>query len=102
MLIVIVSVHVKPESIEAFKTATIANASESVQEAGIARFDVIQQNGTPNHFLLIEVYKDADAPAKHKETAHYQIWRDTVEEMMAEPRTSLKYANVFPDENGWG
>ncbi|MCX6380950.1 MAG: antibiotic biosynthesis monooxygenase [Armatimonadetes bacterium] len=102
MLIVIVSVHVKPESIEAFKTATIANASESVQEAGIARFDVIQQNDTPTHFLLIEVYKDADAPAKHKETEHYQIWRDTVEEMMTEPRTSLKYANVFPDENGWG
>ncbi len=102
MLIVMVSVHVKPESIEAFKTATIANASESVKEAGIARFDVIQQNDSPAHFLLIEVYKDADAPAKHKETAHYQTWRDTVEEMMAEPRTSLKYANVFPDENGWG
>jgi rhamnogalacturonyl hydrolase YesR len=41
-------------------------------------------------------------PARHKETAHYQTWRDTVAEMMAEPCSSVKYGNVFPDEMGWG
>ncbi len=102
MLIVMVSVHVKPEYVEAFRAATIANATASVKEKGIARFDVIQQNDSPTHFLLVEVYRDADAPAKHKETAHYKTWRDTVEEMMAEPRKSLKYSNVFPNEEGWG
>jgi len=101
MLIVHVHVHVKPEHVEAFRTATLDNASNSVQEPGVARFDVIQQQGDPTRFVLVEVYRTAEAPAQHKETAHYQCWRDTVAEMMAEPRTGVKYANVFPDESGW-
>jgi quinol monooxygenase YgiN len=96
MLIVHVHVHVKPESVEAFKQATIANASHSVQEPGIARFDVIQQADDPTRFVLVEVYKTPQAPAEHKETAHYKTWRDTVADMMAEPRSSVKYVNVFP------
>ena len=101
MLIVHVQVHVKPECVEAFKQATLENARNSVLEAGIARFDVVQQQDNPAKFVLVEVYRDAQAPAKHKETAHYAQWRDTVAEMMAEPRTSLKYANVFPEDVGW-
>ncbi|MGV3755656.1 MAG: putative quinol monooxygenase [Verrucomicrobiota bacterium] len=101
MLIVHVQVHVKPECIEAFKQATLENARNSVQEAGIARFDVVQQQDNPARFVLVEVYRDASAPAKHKETVHYAQWRDSVAEMMAEPRTSVKYGNVFPDEAGW-
>lgn len=101
MLIVHVHVHVKPECLEAFKQATIENASNSVQEPGIARFDVVQQQDNPAKFVLIEVYRDADAPAKHKETAHYAKWRDTVADMMAEPRSSVKYDNVCPDDAGW-
>jgi len=96
-----VFVHVKPEFIEAFKQATLDNARNSVQEAGVARFDVVQQMDDPTHFVLIEVYRDEQAPAKHKETAHYARWRDTVAEMMAEPRTSLKYHNIFPADTGW-
>jgi quinol monooxygenase YgiN len=102
MFIVHVHVHVKPESVEAFKEATIENARNSVQEPGIARFDVIQQNDDPARFILVEVYRTPDDPARHKETAHYQKWRDTVAEMMAEPRSSVKYDNVFPDVEGWG
>ena len=102
MLIVHVFVHVKSEYVEAFKAATIENAQHSVQEPGIARFDVIQQSDNPTRFVLVEVYRDAAAPAAHKETAHYQKWRDTVAEMMAEPRSSIKYANVFPGDEGWG
>lgn len=102
MLIVHVHVHVKPEFVEAFKQATVENASNSVKEAGIARFDVAQQADEPTRFVLVEVYRDADAPAKHKETAHYLKWRDTVAPMMAEMRTSVKFSNVFPDEMGWG
>jgi len=102
VLIVHVHVHVKPESIEAFKQATLINARQSVQEPGIARFDVLQSSDDPTRFVLVEVYRTADDPARHKETAHYAAWRDAVAEMMAEPRTSVKYHNVFPDDAGWG
>ncbi len=101
MNIVLVHVHVKPEFVEAFKQATIENASNSVKEAGIARFDIIQQADDPARFILVEVYKTADAPAAHKETAHYAKWRDTVAEMMAEPRQGIKYGNVYPEDAGW-
>ncbi len=101
MLIVAVHVHVKPECIEAFRQASIENASNSVRESGIARFDVLQQTDDPTRFVLMEVYKTPEAPARHKETAHYMKWRDTVADMMAESRTSVKYANVFPTEAGW-
>lgn len=101
MLIVHVHVHVKPEAVEAFRAATIRNASHSVLEAGVARFDVIQQHDDVTRFVLVEVYRSADAAAAHKETAHYAIWRDTVAPMMAEPRTGVKYANVFPEDGGW-
>ncbi|MHC4084964.1 MAG: putative quinol monooxygenase [Planctomycetota bacterium] len=101
MFIVHVFVHVKSDQVEAFQIATLENARNSVQEPGIARFDVIQQQGDPARFLLVEIYRMPDDPAKHKETAHYQKWRDTVADMMAEPRTSIKYTNVFPDEQDW-
>ena len=100
MFIVHVLVHVKPESVEAFREATLENARQSVQEPGIARFDVIQQLDDPTRFVLVEVYRTPEDPARHKETAHYETWRDTVADMMAEPRSSVKYANVFPDDQG--
>ena len=101
MFIVHVFVHVKPDRIEEFKTATLENARNSVLEPGIARFDVVQHLEDPARFILVEVYRTPEDPAKHKETAHYQTWRDTVEDMMAESRTSLKLTNLFPDEKGW-
>lgn len=101
LLVVHVHVHVKPEHVEAFRAATLANARASVQEPGIARFDVCQRSDDPNRFVLVEAYRNADAPARHKETAHYATWRDAVAPMMAEPRTSVKYANVFPQDGGW-
>ncbi|CAG0989199.1 (4S)-4-hydroxy-5-phosphonooxypentane-2,3-dione isomerase [Anaerolineales bacterium] len=101
MNIVHVHVHVKPEFVEAFKQATIQNASNSVKEPGIARFDVIQQADDPTRFILVEVYKSAEAVAAHKETAHYAKWRDTATGMMAEPRQRVEYANIFPEDAGW-
>ena len=101
MLIVHVHVHVRPESVEEFRDATLENARASVQEAGIARFDVIQQQDDATRFVLIEVYRTAEAPAAHKETSHYAKWRNTVASMMAEPRYSVKYNAVFPGEQGW-
>ena len=101
MLIVQVHVHVKAEFVEAFRAATIENASQSVREPGIARFDVIQQADDPTRFLLVEVYRTVEATAAHKDTAHYLKWRDTVAGMMDSPRTSVKYSNVFPDDSGW-
>jgi quinol monooxygenase YgiN len=101
MLIIHVHVRVKPEHVEAFKQASVENARHSVKEAGITRFDVVQQQDDPTRFVLVEAYRDADAPAKHKETAHYAKWRDTVASMMAEPRASVKFTNVFPEDSGW-
>jgi quinol monooxygenase YgiN len=101
MLIVHVHVRVKAEFIEAFKEASLENARQSVQEPGIARFDVMQQADDPARFLLVEVYRSYEASARHKETAHYATWRDTVAPMMAEPRTSVKYSNIFPTDEGW-
>ncbi len=101
MFIVIVSVVVNAGDVDAFKQATIENATESRKEPGVARFDVIQELEDPTRFRLIEVYRDTNAPAAHKETAHYQTWRDTVAPMMAEPRSSVKFANVDPGEDGW-
>jgi len=101
MLIVHVHIHVKSEHLEAFKAATLENARASVQEPGIARFDVIQQPDDPTRFVLVEVYRTADDPGRHKETTHYAKWRDAVADMLAEPRYSVKYVNVFPDEKGW-
>ena len=101
MLIVHVHVQVKPESVEEFRLATIENARASMHEPGIARFDVVQQQDDPNRFVLIEVYRTPDAAAAHKETAHYAKWRDAVAPMMAAPRSSMKYAAVFPDPQGW-
>ena len=101
MLIVHIQVRVKPEAVEAFKTATSANATESVKEPGIARFDVSQNQDDPTRFLFVEAYRTAEAPAAHKETKHYQTWRDTVAPMMAEPRSSVKMTNVFPPDEGW-
>jgi quinol monooxygenase YgiN len=100
--IVHVHVHVKPASVQEFRTATRENARQSVQEPGIARFDVIQQADDETRFVFVEVYRTPEDADKHKETAHYRTWRDTVAGMMAEPRTSVKYANIFPDDAGWG
>ena len=93
MLIVHVQIHVKSECVEAFREATLENARHSVKEPGIARFDVVQQVDHPNRFVLVEVYRNTDA--------HYAKWRDAVAPMMAEPRTSVRFTNVFPDDAGW-
>ncbi len=102
MLIVHVFVHVKPDQVDAFKSATLENARNSVKEPGIARFDVIQQADDPTRFVLVEVYRRPEDSASHKETRHYQVWRDAVADMMAEPRSSVKYTNLYPDDSGWG
>jgi quinol monooxygenase YgiN len=101
MLITHVYVHVNSDAIEAFKQATLENARNRVQEPGVARFDVIQSVDDPARFLLVEVYRTPDAPAAHKATAHYLLWRDTVAPMMQEPRTSKQYRNLFPEDAGW-
>jgi autoinducer 2-degrading protein len=101
MFIVHVQIRVKPDAVETFKAATLANARASRLEPGIVRFDVVQQADDPTRFVLVEVYRDPAAQLAHRETAHYPVWRDTVANLMAEPRTSVKYANVFPDDANW-
>lgn len=101
LVILHVAVRVKPESVDAFRAATLANARGSVQEPGVIRFDVNQSVDDPTRFLLIEVYRGTSAHAAHRETAHYLLWRDTVAPMMAEPRASTKYVNVFPADSDW-
>ena len=101
MFIVHVHVQVKPDSIEAFREATLANARNSVLEPGIARFDVLQLQEDPTRFVLVEVYRTPEDPARHKETDHYLTWRDAVADLIAEPRSSVKYVDIFPAEDAW-
>jgi quinol monooxygenase YgiN len=101
MFIVHVFIHVKPGCREAFTTATLANARNSIQEPGIVRFDFNQQVDDPDRFVLVEVYRTPEDTLKHKETTHYQTWRDQVADMMAEPRSSLKSTNIEPDDVNW-
>ena len=102
MLVVHVHVKVKPDLIEAFRSATVTNAQASREEPGIARFDVLQQSDDLTRFVLVEAYRTAEAPAAHKETQHYRTWRDTVAEMMAEPRQSVKFTNIDPPDALYG
>lgn len=97
MLIVHVQVQVKPECVEAFKQATRTNARLSLLELGVLRFDVLQQADDPTRFVLVEIYRDAAAAAAHKESAHYPVWRDAVAAMMAEPRSSAKFSQLYPE-----
>src|SRR5262245_14826441 len=101
--LVVVHVHarVKPDAIEGFRAASIDNARHSVQEPGVARFDVVQSTEDPTRFVLVEVYRTPDAPAAHKATTHYARWRDTVADLMAEPRTAARYVNVAPEDSDW-
>jgi (4S)-4-hydroxy-5-phosphonooxypentane-2,3-dione isomerase len=101
MLIAQVSIHVKPDQVEAFKAATLENARNSAREPGIARFDVVQQVDDPTRFMLIEVFRNAEAPALHRETAHFKAWLAAAADMMAEPRTRAQYTNIFPNDSGW-
>jgi quinol monooxygenase YgiN len=101
MLIVHVHVHVKADGVEAFRKATLANAAASLTEPGVVRFDVIQALDDPTRFVLVEVYRDEEAPRSHKDTSHYGTWRDAVAELMAEPRTSTKYRALYPEELRW-
>lgn len=101
MLIVHVHVHVLPDHVDAFVAATLANANASVREPGIARFDLLAHHDDPTRFILVEAYRDADAPARHKQTEHYLRWRDTVADMMASPRSAVRLSNLFPADAGW-
>jgi (4S)-4-hydroxy-5-phosphonooxypentane-2,3-dione isomerase len=101
MLVVHVQIHVRPESVPAFREATMENARNSIQEPGIARFDLVQQIDDPTRFVLVEAYYDEAATKAHKETPHYAKWRDTVASMMAETRTSVKFTSVFPAHQDW-
>lgn len=102
MHIVHVFIHVKPDRLAEFLEATADNALNSIQEPGIARFDFLQQADDPNRFLLVEVYRNEQAVARHKETAHYNRWREAVEPLLAEPRTRIVYRNIAPGDDGWG
>jgi (4S)-4-hydroxy-5-phosphonooxypentane-2,3-dione isomerase len=101
MLVIHVQIHVRPECVAVFKAATRANATASLREPGVARFDVVQQADDPTRFVLVEAYRTPAGHAAHRETAHYQAWREAVAPMMAETRTSVKFASVFPDEAAW-
>jgi autoinducer 2-degrading protein len=96
MLVVHVHVRVRPDDVERFLAATVTNARASIEEPGVLRFDVLADEADPTHVVLVEVYRDAAAAAAHKETAHYAVWRDTVADMMVQPRESTKFRAVFP------
>ncbi len=101
LLVVHVDVQVLPDRVADFRTATEANAVASRQEPGVVRFDVLADRSDPAHVVLVEIYRDDDAAAAHKQTPHYAAWREAVEPMMARPRSSARYVNASPDNSGW-
>jgi autoinducer 2-degrading protein len=102
MLIVHVHANVKAALLDEFLAATLVNAQNSLDEPGVLRFDVIQDQADSAHIVLVEVYRDEDAASAHKLTPHYAIWREAVAEMMAEPRASVRYTAAFPAaDDGW-
>lgn len=101
MHIVLVHVHIKPEAVQPFIAATLENVRNAVEEPGVARFDFLQMQEDPTRFTLMEVYRTVDGVARHKETAHYLKWREIAAEMMAEPRSGVKYTNLFPSDEEW-
>ena len=96
-----VQAHLKPDAVDAFRAATLANAGASVKEPGVLRFDVFQDREDSTRFVLVEVYRNAEAHAAHRETAHYQAWRAAVDGLMAEPRSARKFATCFPADEAW-
>jgi quinol monooxygenase YgiN len=101
MVVLVVNLHVQTKHLEAFRQATLENARSSIQEPGVVRFDVLQSADDPTRFMLYEVYRDDQAPARHRETAHYKAWLDKVPDMLAEPRTRTLYSNFFPADADW-
>ncbi|HET6760328.1 MAG TPA: antibiotic biosynthesis monooxygenase [Propionibacteriaceae bacterium] len=101
LLIVHVDVAVVPDQLQGFLDATEENARDSRKEHGVVRFDVLHDRENPTHLVLVEIYKDEAAAAAHKETGHYQRWRDIVAQMMARPRASTRYVNTSPEDADW-
>jgi autoinducer 2-degrading protein len=101
LLIVHVDVAVIPDQTQGFLDATEENAMESRKESGVVRFDVLSDRADPQHFVLVEIYRDEEAAAAHKETGHYQRWRDIVAQMMARPREATRYVNTSPEDSDW-
>lgn len=98
MKVVLVRIQVKPGAEEAFLAATLENARASNREPGVARFDVLRDADDPSRFLLVEAYRDEEAPARHKETAHYLKWKETAEPLMAGERTREFFEGVYVPE----
>ena len=96
MLTIHVTIRVKADDVDAFITETIANASASLLEPGVVRFDVMRSDDDPSEFMLLEEYRTDEDAAHHKGTAHYARWRDTVVHMMAEPRRGVRCRQIFP------
>jgi autoinducer 2-degrading protein len=98
MIVTCVYIHVKPDSIDKFIEATTENHFESVKEQGNLRFDLIQQSDDAHRFMIYEAYESEEAAAAHKNTIHYLKWRDAVKDLMAEPRTGVKYNIIEPED----
>ena len=96
MIVTCVHIHVKSEWISSFIEASTENHLEAVKEPGNLRFDFVQQSDDPTRFMLYEAYEDEEAAAAHKKTQHYLKWRETIQDMMAEPRYGVKYNILQP------
>lgn len=101
LLVIHVQLRVLPQHVDAFVSATLDNARESRKEPGIARFDLVRDRDDATRFVLVEAYRSDDAPAAHKQTAHYERWRVLVEPLLAEPRTRRSFDSVDPAPEQW-
>lgn len=101
LLVVHVDIAVVPDQLQGFLDATEENAMASRKEPGVVRFDVLSDRDDSTHVVLVEIYRDEAAAAAHKDTGHYQRWRDIVAQMMARPREANRYVNTSPEDSDW-
>jgi autoinducer 2-degrading protein len=100
MIVRIIDVYVNGDRIDEFKRISVRNRQGSIGEQGILRFDVLHDESEPQHFVLYEVYRDEQATLDHKETEHYQRWREAAGPMMARERESISCTPVSPTDPG--
>ena len=95
MYLVLVSLVVRPEFLEAFLVATLEMAHESLKEDGVRRFEVIRQENDPAHFIMYKTFNARGDYDAHLTTLHVKDWQQKIQGMLAGPTREDAYTQLF-------
>ncbi len=92
--------YIKPECIEAYKTAILEDAQGTVKEDGVLAFEVFQDKKDPAHFSLLEIYRDAEAREFHLLQPYFLKFKDAYigGEMSAQKGKGDEFDLLFPNK----